>query len=199
MRPPFRYSGPTVDAADGKEGFWFFMILFNSDGRKVRCVVTAGRAWSSCHSRSPGRIETRFLAIDGEHLEKVTKKIPPDSIQPENERFLRGWDRSQTYFLNTESPINVIFRQSWNPCIKLQKAKKIRSMNVTGEKAQTWIVEIHKDHLLYAVWNAAVEDWNVSCGTGVTAAVLPVQLKTCREYLKGNVQPAGENWRVSYF
>jgi len=184
-----------------KKGFDFYMIYFNSDGRESTMCGNGGRCMIIfAQSLSLAGSETRFLAIDGEHLGKVTKKDSADSISLKMKDVCVDEIEADHIFLNTGSPHYVIFRQEVETLDIIAEAKKIRfNERYRGEGTNVDFVEIHKDHLFVRSYERGVEDETLSCGTGVTAAVLACAVKNPAGHTSMDVQTRGGKLKVSYF
>jgi diaminopimelate epimerase len=183
-----------------KPGFDFYMTYYNSDGRESTMCGNGGRCMIIfAQSLALAGSETRFLAIDGEHLGKVNKKDSSDFISLKMKDVTVEEIEADHIFLNTGSPHYVIFTKEVEPLDIITEAKKIRFNSRFKEKGTNVdFVEVRKDHLFVRSYERGVEDETLSCGTGVTAAVLAYAVINPARRTFMDVQTRGGALRVSF-
>jgi diaminopimelate epimerase len=183
-----------------KPGVDFYMTYYNSDGREStmcgnggRCMIIFARSLALAGS------ETRFLAIDGEHLGKVTQKDSTDIISLKMKDVMVDEIDADHLFLNTGSPHYVIFTQEVETLDIIAEAKKIRfSARFRKEGTNVDFVEIRNDRLFVRSYERGVEDETLSCGTGVIASVLAHAVKNPARRTFMDVQTRGGTLRVLF-
>jgi diaminopimelate epimerase len=183
-----------------KPGVDFYMTYYNSDGREstmcgngARCMIIFARSLGLAGS------ETRFQAIDGEHLGKVIQQESSDIISLNmNDVTVDEVDENHL-FLNTGSPHYVIFTQEVETLDIITEAKKIRfNERFREEGTNVDFVEIRNDVLFVRSYERGVEDETLSCGTGVTASVLAHAVKNPARHTFMDVKTRGGTLRVSF-
>ena len=162
------------------------------------------REWRAVHDhlRTVARLagsEARFLAIDGEHLGKVNQKDSSDFISLKMKDVTVEEIEADHLFLNTGSPHYVIFTNKVETLDIIAEAKKIRFNDRFREKGTNVdFVEVRDDHLFVRSYERGVEDETLSCGTGVTAAVLAYAVKNPARRTFMDVQTRGGSLKVSF-
>ncbi|MGA2822313.1 MAG: diaminopimelate epimerase [Bacteroidales bacterium] len=183
-----------------KPGVDFYMTYYNSDGREStmcgnggRCMIIFARSLAKAGS------ETRFLAIDGEHLGKVIQRDSSDIISLKMKDVTVEEIDADHFFLNTGSPHYVIFMREVETLDIIGEAKKIRfNARFREEGTNVDFVEIRKDCLFVRSYERGVEDETLSCGTGVTAAVLAHAVNNHARRTFMDVQTRGGTLRVLF-
>lgn len=196
----FGIGGDGVMLLTEKPGFDFYMIYYNSDGRESTMCGNGGRCMIIfARSLALIRSETRFLAIDGEHLGKVIQKDTSNLISLKMRDVIVDEIDSDHIFLNTGSPHYVIFTREVENLDIVAEAKKIRfSPRFMEEGTNVDFVEMRKDCLFIRSYERGVEDETLSCGTGVTASVLAYAVKNPAQRTFMDVQTRGGTLRVSF-
>ena len=165
----------------------FEMIYFNADGHEGSMCGNGGRAIVRfAHDLGVIGNETRFVAVDGEHLATVTTetislKMADVSVVEEATGF---------FFMDTGSPHYVEFLdEDLSKTDIFSKGKAIRYNERFKEIGTNvnFVEKLAKDSLYVRTYERGVEDETLSCGTGVTACALassylgeesPVAIKT---------------------
>jgi diaminopimelate epimerase len=154
-------------------GYDFGMVYYNSDGKISSMCGNGGRCIAHfAHSLGLGTNgELTFLAVDGPHIAKIS----------DNQVILQMKDVAQweirndnTVIINTGSPHYVQFTQE-NPkkADLIGFAHSIRYGNEFGaDGINVNLVMVDGGELHMRTYERGVEDETLSCGTGVTAAVL---------------------------
>ena len=153
------------------EGYDFRMVYYNSDGRESTMCGNGGR----CVSRFASDLgmkkeEYRFKAIDGDHLARVSEEeVSIRMIDVQDVRQLEN-----AVFVDTGSPHHIVFSHDTAQMEIVPRARDIRySDHYRQEGVNVNFVEVQEnDHLFMRTYERGVEDETLSCGTGVTAAVL---------------------------
>lgn len=157
-----------------KEGYDFEMVYYNSDGNLSSMCGNGGRcivAWA--HQLGLGN-ENKFTfwAPDGKHDAVVNEKTISLKMNP-----VSDWKTidNQTIELNTGSPHYVYFGHDNIDELNLNDwAKSIRynePYSKLGINVNT-VNTLGNNQLKMRTYERGVEDETLSCGTGVTAAVL---------------------------
>ena len=157
-----------------KEGYDFEMVYYNSDGNLSSMCGNGGRCivfWA--HQLGIGKNnKLTFWAPDGAHEARVHENTVSLKMNP-----VKNWKiiNNQTVELNTGSPHYVYFgHDNIDDFNLIEWAKNIRySTPYTQEGINVNTVNIlGENHLKMRTYERGVEDETLSCGTGVTAAVL---------------------------
>lgn len=157
-----------------KEGYDFEMVYYNSDGNLSSMCGNGGRCivfWA--HQLGIGKNnKLNFWAPDGAHEAMVLKNTVSLKMNP-----VKNWIiiDNQTVELNTGSPHYVYFGHDNIDELNLNEwAKNIRyntPYTLEGINVNT-VTLLGENHLKMRTYERGVEDETLSCGTGVTAAVL---------------------------
>lgn len=157
-----------------KEGYDFEMVYYNSDGNLSSMCGNGGRCivyWAHQLGIGEGN-KIHFWAPDGAHEAIVQNNMVSLKMNPVND-----WKNidNETIELNTGSPHYVYFGHSNIDELNINEwAKNIRynePYSQNGINVNTVSV-IGENHLKMRTYERGVEDETLSCGTGVTAAVL---------------------------
>lgn len=153
----------------------FFMRYYNSDGKESTMCGNGGRciAWFFVQQTDkPGMIE--FNAIDGAHSAFIIQHSEQQAIVRLKMKDVHQITKEENFtVLNTGSPHYVSFyKQVGDIDIRL-KGREIRYSPRFGEEGiNVDFAAWEDDKLFVRTYERGVEDETLSCGTGVTAAVL---------------------------
>lgn len=181
-------------------GYDFYMTYYNSDGRESTMCGNGGRCMM-LFSQSLGLSgdKPRFQAIDGEHIGTVIRDESSVSIRLKMKDVIVGEIEPDFTFLNTGSPHYVVFTRNVESLDIIAEAKKIRfNERFREEGTNVDFVEICDDHLFVRSYERGVEDETLSCGTGVTAAVLAFSIKNPTGLTTTDVKTRGGKLKVSF-
>ncbi|GAB3884127.1 diaminopimelate epimerase [Spirosoma agri] len=174
----------------------FKMVYFNADGAEGSMCGNGGRCIVRfAHDLGLFASETRFLAVDGEHLAVV--RDGTISLKMSN---VTGIDnRDGLTFLNTGSPHVVRFVDDLESLDVVAEGRAIRYSS-TFQPAGTNVnfAQIVDDHTVFVrTYERGVEDETYSCGTGVTAVALVAHQQL---HMPGPIaiRTVGGNLRVSF-
>jgi diaminopimelate epimerase len=165
----------------------FEMVYFNADGHEGSMCGNGGRAIVRfAHDLGMIGNETKFIAVDGEHLASVTT----NNISLKMMNVTTIEEAKNFYFMDTGSPHYVEFLdEDLNQTDVYNKGKSIR-YNERFKEVGTNINFVEKTSatsLYVRTYERGVENETLSCGTGVTACALassfkgmksPVSIKT---------------------
>ena len=173
----------------------FRMVYFNADGVEGSMCGNGGRCIVRfAHDLGLFESETRFRAVDGEHVAVVC----------EEEIFLQMSDvegiekRSGLTFLNTGSPHVVQFVDDLESLDVVAEGRAIRyDAAFPGGTNVNFSQQLDEHTLFVRTYERGVEDETYSCGTGVTAVALVAhqQLSMPDPVF---IQTIGGNLRVSF-
>tara|TARA_R110002096_G_scaffold74101_1_gene175549 strand:- start:91842 stop:92618 length:777 start_codon:yes stop_codon:yes gene_type:complete len=153
------------------EAYDFKMVYYNSDGRESTMCGNGGRCISQfAHDLGINKEELNFLAIDGAHKAKlVAEEISLQMIDVSDLEKINN-----DIFLNTGSPHHVVFLNEIDEFELVEEARKIRySDHYKKEGVNVNFVKVENEAFIkMRTYERGVEDETLSCGTGVTAAVL---------------------------
>lgn len=151
----------------------FKMVYYNSDGSQSTMCGNGGRCVVA-FAKKMGIIQqkTTFMAIDGTHDAVVHTDglVSLEMIDVENVEIYENGD----LFLNTGSPHHIAFVQQVNEVDVFSNGRKIRRSVLYGNAgANVNFVQVESPNTICVrTYERGVEDETLSCGTGVTAAVL---------------------------
>ena len=148
----------------------FEMDYYNSDGSKSFCGNGARCTVAFAQLLGINCEHVHFMAIDGEHSASLSEQKVALAMKD----VLEIHEINQDFLLHTGSPHYIEFVESAEQvdvfmrgrAIRNQEAFKLEGVNVN-------FVQVLGDNELYVrTYERGVEDETLSCGTGVTAAVL---------------------------
>lgn len=171
----------------------FEMIYYNSDGKLSSMCGNGGRCIAKfATSLGLGHGENlRFIAIDGPH-----DAIVKDDYVELGMRDVVQWEkRSDSVFvLNTGSPHYVKFIDtdpSNEDIVSIGKEIRYNDEFRSDGINVNIVQQIASNEIKIRTYERGVEDETLSCGTGVTAAALALQLKNNNPIASVNVQTMG--------
>ncbi len=169
----FGIGGDGVIFLEGSENSDFKMLYYNADGQEGSMCGNGGRCIVHyAFQQQYIKRETSFEAVDGLHKASVNAETPGQiSLLM---RAVESIEIADDFvFLNTGSPHYVKFVLNADEIDVVAEGRKIR-YNERFNKLGTNVnfVEIRNDELYVRTYERGVEDETLSCGTGVTAAVL---------------------------
>ena len=173
----------------------FRMIYFNADGAEGSMCGNGGRCIVRfAHDLGLFESETRFRAIDGEHVAVVCE----DDIFLKMGNVAGIETRAGLTFLNTGSPHVVRFVDDLESVDVVAEGRVIRYDAAFPGGTNVNFAQVLDDHTVYVrTYERGVEDETYSCGTGVTAVAL-----VAHQHLGMPdpvfIQTIGGNLRVSF-
>jgi diaminopimelate epimerase len=168
----------------------FKMIYYNSDGNESSMCGNGGRCLIH-FAYSKGYIDqkTKFEAIDGLHEGEIDDN---EMVSLHMNDVSKVDAYGDAFLLDTGSPHYVRFEQDVENWDLVQKGKAIRYNNdFSSDGINVNLVELCSDGIYVRTYERGVEDETLSCGTGVTAAVIAaaasgrINEKACRVDTKG--------------
>jgi diaminopimelate epimerase len=158
------------------EKYAFEVDYSNSDGSKSFCGNGARCSVAFAQFLGISCDEVTFLAIDGEHQAKWTQSHV--SVQMQNVVQIREIN-IDTFELNTGSPHYIHFVSPDSTLNIVEFGKHIRySSEYSQEGINVNLVKKYPQYLHVETYERGVEDETLSCGTGVTAAVIADTFKS---------------------
>ena len=156
-----------------KDGFDFEMVYYNSDGNLGSMCGNGGRcAVAFAHFLKLIKDETNFLAFDGPH-EAILVSRSPKIVKLKMADVLSIEKIKSAVVLNTGSPHYVTFVKDVKNIDVESKGKAIRySDDYKSEGINVNFVQVEDNVIHVRTYERGVESETLSCGTGVTAAVI---------------------------
>lgn len=180
------------------EGYDFEMIYFNSDGFEGTMCGNGGRCIVAFANKlGIFQTKTRFVAIDGPHDAEL---LPGDKVRLKMQDVDRVEADGRNYFLNTGSPHYVIFVEEINKVDIETEGRLVRYSDKFKKSGGTNVnfVEIKEEALYVRTYERGVEAETLSCGTGVTAAVISAATRLKSDNNSFAVRTHGGNLKVSF-
>jgi diaminopimelate epimerase len=149
----------------------FRMVYFNADGAEGSMCGNGGRCIVRfAHDLGLFESETRFRAVDGEHIAVVTE----DSVSLKMSTVSGIEEHNRLTFLNTGSPHVVIFVDDLESLDVVAEGRAIRYSDAFQPKGTNVnYAQVLDDKTVFVrTYERGVEDETYSCGTGVTAVAL---------------------------
>jgi len=170
----FGIGGDGLMILQNKEGYDFEMVYYNSDGNLSSMCGNGGLCiafWAHKLGISKHK-KLHFWAPDGAHEAEVDENIVSLKMNPVN-----SWKMidNQTIEINTGSPHYISFGcDNIDELNLIEWAQKIRYHEPYTQEGINVNVAciLGENHLKMRTYERGVEDETLSCGTGVTAAVL---------------------------
>ena len=174
----------------------FQMVYFNADGAEGSMCGNGGRCIVRfAHDLGLFESETRFRAVDGEHIAVVCE----EDIFLKMSTVTCIEERDGLTFLDTGSPHVVRFVDDLESLDVVAEGRAIRYSS-TFEPSGTNVnfAQVLDDNTLFVrTYERGVEDETYSCGTGVTAVALVAhQQRSMNDPVF--IQTIGGNLRVSF-
>jgi len=157
-----------------KPGVDFGMTYYNSDGRESTMCGNGGRCMTAfAFSRGIAGRKMHFLACDGEHDSEVIAPPPSAIYRVKLKDTLVEAVYKDGYFLNTGSPHFVRFVENARETDVFNTGRTLRQdARFAPGGANIDFVELQGKELFVRTYEWGVENEKLSCGTGVTAAVI---------------------------
>lgn len=156
----------------GKEGYDFEMVYYNSDGQPGSMCGNGGRCLVQ-FARLMGlqKKEINFLASDGPHQARIDEE---DIVSLNMKDVLEVKTHGEGIILDTGSPHYVAFVDDVAAIDVVAKGKEIRNSKPFAEKGinVNFVQILDEDEFFVRTYERGVEDETFSCGTGVTAAAI---------------------------
>ncbi len=182
---------------ENAEGYDFRMVYFNADGNEGSMCGNGGRcAVKFAYDLGIFEQNTKFIAVDGEHLARIEKDIVSLKMIDVNKI-----EKGENFdFMNTGSPHYVAFVNDLTNFEVFNEGKKIRYSEYWTSRGGTNVnfVEVLNDKSISVrTYERGVEDETFSCGTGVTACAIDTFIK---KGLKPplNIKTLGGNLSVDF-
>lgn len=175
------------------EGYDFEMVYYNPDGSQSLCGN--GSRCAVMFARHLGIIknETKFLAIDGEHLAHIKGESVHLLMHDVHDIEKIGED----FLIDTGSPHYIKYVTELDLKDMVKEGQSIRySDRFKSDGVNVNLIEIADEGLKIRTYERGVEAETFSCGTGCTAAALSFGLKNHVE--KVSLKAVGGDLEVTF-
>jgi len=169
----------------------FKMVYYNSDGNESTMCGNGGRCIVAfAHDLGVIGSETTFLAVDGMHHAQIENgsislqmiDVPKSSVS-ENKDFT---------FLFTGSPHHVVLVDDVEKYEVYKEGRNIRYSDLYAPEGTNvnFVEQLDGGHFRVRTYERGVEDETLSCGTGVTAVAIAMNMtgKTDEHHISVEVQ-----------
>lgn len=154
----------------------FRMVYYNSDGNESSMCGNGGRCIVA-FAEQLGIIqqETTFIAVDGEHFAKFTT-AGLVSLQMKDVTTIQV--ASDYVFMNTGSPHHVTLVDDVKSVPVKELGSQIRYSDLYGQAGSNvnFVEPLSETHFAVRTYERGVEDETLSCGTGVTAVAIAMNV-----------------------
>lgn len=153
----------------------FRMVYYNSDGNQSSMCGNGGRCIVA-FAKKLGIIQnkTTFIATDGLHFATIKNDIV--SLQMKDVDEVNVFENH--VFLDTGSPHHVVLVSDLDNLDVKTEGAKIRYSDLYGKAGSNvnFVKEIGENSFAVRTYERGVEDETLSCGTGVTAVAIAMEM-----------------------
>jgi diaminopimelate epimerase len=162
---------------ENAEGYDFRMVYFNADGNEGSMCGNGGRcAVKFAHDLGFFEQNTKFIAVDGEHLASIDNDMV--SLKMIDVNTIESGENFD--FMNTGSPHYVTFVENLSNYDVFNEGKNIRYSDYWVSRGGTnvnFVEVLNENSISVRTYERGVEDETYSCGTGVTACAIDSYLQ----------------------
>ena len=156
--------------------FDFRMVYYNSDGHEGSMCGNGGRCIVRfAHDLGVFKTDTRFMAVDGLHEASVEGLDISLKMSETKDVIIKDG----LHFYNTGSPHVVIYIDNLDDFDVFQEGKSIRYNEYWANNGGTnvnFLQVLDENSIKVRTYERGVEDETYSCGTGVTACALDMNV-----------------------
>jgi diaminopimelate epimerase len=180
-----------------KDNYDFEMIYFNSDGKEGSMCGNGGRCIVAfAYFLGIIKGETKFWAIDGEHIAHVAE---PEYIKLKMSEVNSVEQNTDHYFLDTGSPHYVSFVKGIEELDVYNQGKEIRyNKRFSDVGTNVNFVEEINNRLLVRTYERGVENETLACGTGIVASAICAAIETGKTKDEYNIKALGGDLKVRF-
>ena len=154
--------------------FDFEMDYYNSDGTQSFCGNGSRCAQAFARQLNWIEADSRFQAIDGEHLGKFDGAWYATKMKAVEQIAYIGND----FLIDTGSPHYIRFVEELDALDVVKAGRELRyNESIKDEGVNVNFVTLKADGIAVRTYERGVEDETYSCGTGVTAAAIAYLVK----------------------
>ncbi|OSZ79441.1 diaminopimelate epimerase [Chitinophagaceae bacterium IBVUCB1] len=182
---------------ENESGYDFKMVYYNADGNESTMCGNGGRCITAfAHRLGIMQNNARFIAIDGEHYATI---LADGTVSLQMQDVKEMFEGDGYVQLNTGSPHYVLFSKDVQQTDVYTEGKRIRNLDRYQPKGINVNFTEHNDNGIFVrTYERGVEDETLSCGTGVTAAAIAVNLSAPDGEYTVNIDTPGGKLCVSY-
>lgn len=195
----FGIGGDGLILLEDEDSADFKMVYYNSDGNESTMCGNGGRCIVA-FARDLGVIgsDTTFLAVDGMHHAHIEDgkialqmiDVPKSSVS----------DNGESVFLFTGSPHHVMLVDDVKEYDVYNGGRSIRysSLYAPGGTNVNFVEQLSEGHFRVRTYERGVEDETLSCGTGVTAVAIAMNMTGKTDEHLISVEVEGGNLTVTF-
>jgi diaminopimelate epimerase len=158
----------------------FSMVYYNSDGEESTMCGNGGRC-AAAFARRQGMTgdEVRFMAVDGDHEALITGVREKETMVRLRMNDVSGISEEKNCFIiDTGSPHYITFVKNVLGVDVYREGRNIRFSGRYGEKGiNVNFVGEDEDPVLVRTYERGVENETLSCGTGIIAAAIALNIR----------------------
>lgn len=199
-----RHTGIGADGLillNASPGHDFSMVYYNSDGEEGTMCGNGGR----CAAAFAGRLgmtgnDVHFMAVDGDHealILGIRGNVTMVRLRMNDVSLIR--EEKNCFVIDTGSPHYITFVRNVRDIDIYREGRDIRFSGQYGEKGiNVNFVGEDEDPVFVRTYERGVENETLSCGTGIIAAAIAVNIKNGLQPSPLTINTLGGEMKVHY-